>query len=177
MLFMLTVNSGSMHAPAVTSLLVGNSTGVAPEAKVYFAAAPSWKGDSEFFAKGLYWIIEENKKLPVGEKIRVVSVSVNPGQSSIFKNTNMWVQAVLAAHKDGILVLDCRDDPKTGFVYPAFYNTADPENAAACTGGFPGNYGRYKVPDSAIGVPNSCRTTAEEYDEGSPSYIYGGKAA
>lgn len=35
--------SGSMHAPAVTSILVGNTIGVAPDAKVYFAAAPSWK--------------------------------------------------------------------------------------------------------------------------------------
>ena len=71
-------NSGSMHAPAVTSILVGNTIGVAPDAKVYFAAAPSWKEDSEYYAKGLYWIIEENKKLPEGEKIRVVSVSAAP---------------------------------------------------------------------------------------------------
>jgi len=171
------VNSGSMHAPAVTSLLVGNTTGIAPEAKVYFAAAPSWKADSEFYAKGLYWIIEENKKLPAGEKIRIVSVSACPsGQGSPFtKNTNMWDQAVLAAQKDGILVLDCREDPKTGFVRAAFYDPADPENISACTGGYPGSYGKYQIPDSKIGVPNSYRTTAEEYSEGSPSYIYWGE--
>lgn len=85
-------NNGSMHAPAVTSILVGNTIGVAPDAMVYFAAAPSWNGDSEFYAKGLYWIIEENKKLPEDEKIRVVSVSAAPsGDGSPFtKNMNMW---------------------------------------------------------------------------------------
>jgi serine protease AprX len=118
---------GSMHAPAVTSILVGNTIGVAPDAKVYFAAAPSWTGDSEFYAKGLYWIIEENKKLPEGEKIRVVSVSAGPsGDGSPFtKNLNMWDEAVLAAQEEGILVLDCRNNRKTGFIAPAFY---DPEN-------------------------------------------------
>lgn len=68
-----------------------------------------WIWDSEFFAKGLYWIIEENKKLPIGEKIRVVSVSAAPyGNGSPFtKNLEMWDEAVLVAQNEGILVLDC----------------------------------------------------------------------
>lgn len=168
-------NSGSMHAPAVTSILVGSNIGVAPDAKVYFAAAPSWKGDSEYYAKGLYWIIEENKKLPEGEKIRVVSVSAAPsGEGSFFtKNTNMWDEAVLAAQEEGILVLDCRSDKTTGFIAPAYYDTENPEDVSLCKGGFP-TY-KYVVPSTHIGVPTSFRTVAEEYWEGSPSYQYTGQ--
>lgn len=169
-------DSGSMHAPAVTSILVGNTIGVAPDSKVYFAAAPSWNGDSEFYAKGLYWIIEENKKLPEGEKIRVVSVSAAPsGTGSPFtKNLNMWDEAVLAAQDEGILVLDCRGDKKdTGIIAPAFYNPEDPENVSMCTGGFPTS--KMVISSSHIGVPTSYRTVAEEYTEGSPSYQYTGQ--
>ncbi len=168
-------NNGSMHAPAVTSILVGNTIGVAPDAMVYFAAAPSWNGDSEFYAKGLYWIIEENKKLPEAEKIRVVSVSAAPsGDGSPFtKNMNMWDEAVLAAQDEGILVLDCRNNEKTGIIAPAFYNPENPNNVEMCTGGFPTS--TYVIPSSYIGVPTSYRTVAEEYLEGSPSYQYTGQ--
>ena len=169
-------NEGSMHAPAVISLLVGNTTGTAPGAKVYFAAAPSWIGDSEYYARALYWIIDENQKLPKGEKIRVVSVSAAPsGQGSPFtKNLIMWDQAVLAAQENGILVLDCRLNPITGIIAAAFYDPADPENVSAVTGGYPSSGGS-KIPDTYIGVPNSRRTLAEEYWEGSPSYAYWGQ--
>lgn len=168
--------TGSMHAPAVTSLLVGDTIGVAPDAKVYFAAAPSWTGDSEFYAKGLYWIIEENKKLPEGEKIRVVSVSAAPsGKGSPFtKNLEMWDEAVLAAQNEGILVLDCRGGENTGIIAPAFYDPEDPNNISKCKGGFPSR-SSYVIPDSKIGTPNSYRTVAEEYTEGTPSYQYTGQ--
>lgn len=168
-------DSGSMHAPAVTSILVGNTVGVAPDAKVYFAAAPSWTGDSEFYAKGLYWIIEENKKLPEGEKIRVVSVSAAPsGNGSPFtENLDMWDEAVLAAQDEGILVLDCRNNITTGIIAPAFYNPENPDNVSMCTGGFPTSTS--VIPSSSIGVPTSYRTVAEEYTEGSPSYQYTGQ--
>lgn len=167
--------TGSMHAPAVTSILAGETIGVAPDVKVYFVAAPSWLGDSEYFAKGLNWIIDENKKLPEDEKIRVVSVSAGPsGQDSPFtKNTEMWDEAVLAAQKEGILVLDCRDDEETGIIVPAFYDPENPEDVSMCTGGFPSSTGRVK--STQIGVPTSYRTVAEEYTEGSPSYQYTGE--
>lgn len=166
---------GSMHAPAVTSLLVGETIGVAPDARVYFAAAPSWKLDSEYYANGLYWIIEENSKLPENEKIRVVSVSAAPsGEGSPFtKNLEMWDDAVAAAQQEGIIVLDCRDDPQTGFISPAFYDIENPEDVSACTGGFPTF--TYSITAPSIGVPTSYRTVAEEYREGEPSYQYTGE--
>lgn len=168
-------NRGSMHAPGVTSILVGKTIGVAPDAKVYFAAAPTWNGDSEFYAKGLYWIIEENKKLPVGEKIRVVSVSAAPsGDGSLFtKNMSMWDEAVLAAQEEEILVLDCRSKEKTGIIAPAFYDPENPNDVSMCIGGYPTK--TFVVPASRIGVPASYRTVAEEYWEDSPSYQYTGQ--
>jgi hypothetical protein len=165
---------GSMHAPAVTSILVGNEIGVAPGANVYFAATPSWLGDSEYFAKGLYWIIEENAKLPDDQKIRVVSVSAAPsGQGSPFeKNLDMWDEAVLAAQEAGILVIDCRTSEETGFVGRTFCNPADPEDPTLCVAGTPQGSGRLN--SDMIAAPTSYRTVAEEYKEGKPSYTYYG---
>lgn len=167
-------NTGSMHAPAVTSILVGNEIGVAPDAKIYFAAVPSWLRDSEYLAKGLYWIIEKNKTLPEGEKIRVVSVSAAPsGEGSPYiKSLNMWDEAVFAAQDEGILVLDCRRNEKTSIIAPAFYDQEDPDNVSLCKGGFPSSTS--VVSSSHIGVPTSYRTVAEEYLEGLPSYQYTG---
>lgn len=168
-------DSGSMHAPAVTSILAGESLGVAPGATVYFAAAPSWLKDSEYYAKGLYWIIEENKKLPEGDKIRVVSVSAAPsGDGSLFtKNLDMWDESVEAAQEEGILVLDCRSREDTGICFPAFYDPEDRDNCSACTGGFPSTPD--SIPAGWIGVPTSYRTVAEEYFSGEFSYQYTGQ--
>ncbi|HDR16544.1 MAG TPA: hypothetical protein ENN79_13895, partial [Desulfobacteraceae bacterium] len=88
-------SDSSMHGPGVTSLLVGAQCGAAPDAKVYYAAAPSWKKDAAFYAKAIDWIIEQNEQLPAHEKIRVVSVSAAPsGKGSPFdSNTGQWDQA------------------------------------------------------------------------------------
>jgi len=53
------------HAwPAVASLLVGAKCGTAPEAQLYYVAAPSWTGDSAYYGKALDWITDQNEKLP-----------------------------------------------------------------------------------------------------------------
>lgn len=166
---------GSMHGPAVTSLLVGKDIGVAPEAKVYFAAFPSWLGDSQYAADGVRWIIEENQKLPENEKIRVVSVSAAPsGKGSLFeKNLEAWDAAAAALKEEGILLLDCRSSEETGFIYPAYYDPENPEEVSKCKGGFPSH--SYRVSNNEIGVPCSFRTVAEEYNAGVPSYQYTGE--
>jgi len=66
-------NRGSMHAPGVLGLLAGNTLGTAPDARVYFAAAPSWTQDTKYQAKALEWIIEVNRSLLKHSKIKVVS--------------------------------------------------------------------------------------------------------
>jgi serine protease AprX len=167
-------SKSSMHGPAVASLLVGANCGTAPDARLYYVAAPSWLADSAYYAKALDWIIEQNAALPAGEKIRAVSVSAAPsGPGSPFtKNNEMWDQACDRAKKAGILVLDCTQDK--GFVGPGWYDPNAPEDVTRCSPGFPGRTGYMSGSD--IIVPCSYRTTAEEYDKGDCSYAYWGRA-
>jgi len=159
-----------MHGPAVTSLLVGETIGTAPEANVYYAVAPSWLKDAQYYADALDWIIAENAQLPEGQKIRVVSVSAAPsGPGSPFTlNTAAWEAAVDRAAAAGILVLDCTED--AGILAPCYYDPLDPDNVAGCIPGFPG----HMIPSKPgkIYIPIGFRTTAEEYTQGAISYQY-----
>jgi len=165
-------DQSSMHGPAVTSLLVGTNCGTAPEAKVYYAAAPSWKKDASYYAKGLHWIVEQNKLLPNYQKIRVVSVSASPNQTS-WKNRQMWDTVCAQAETEGILILDCTNS-KRGIIGRCWYDIRNPDNVKRCTPGAPGQSTRFESGD--ILVPSSVRTTAQHYDyHGRNSYIYWGR--
>lgn len=165
-------SQSSMHGPAVASLLVGTNCGTAPDARAYYAAAPSWTLDAAYQAKALYWIIEQNEKLPAGNKIRLVSVSAAPsGPGSPFKrNQQMWDDACVRAEAAGMLVLDCT--LHHGFVGLCRCDISDRESAAKCTPGFRGL--PYKGPPGHILVPAAPRTTAEEYIQGQCRYQYDG---
>lgn len=169
-------NMGSMHGPAVASLLVGKTCGVAPEANLYFAAAPSWTKDSAYQAEALRWVIETNRQLPEGDKIRVVSISAAPsGQGSPFeKNQELWDAAVAEAQEAGILVLDCRVGVDTGFIAPGYYDPEAPDDVTHFTTGW-SQYGQGKKMDGYIYAPTSCRTTAEAYQAGQNSYQFTGQ--
>ena len=164
----------SMHGPAVASLLVGNTCGTAPDARVYFVAAPSWTKDTAHQAKALDWILEQNTRLPVAERIRVVSVSGAPsGKGSPFeRNQEMWDEACARAEAAGILVLDCTTHH--GFIGRCRLDASDPENVAKCTTGLGGRAARH-LRRGYLLVPTSPRTTAEEYDKGEYRYQYCGR--
>jgi hypothetical protein len=163
-------NESSMHGPLVTSLLVGTNCGTAPGARVYYAAAPTWKMDSAYYAKGLNWIIEQNKNLSASEKIRVVSVSAAPNQLS-WANHQMWDTACGRAEADGIMVLDCTDDSHRGFIGRCWYDARDPDNIRKCNPGSPPNREfRLDPEDISLLVPSSPRTAAEDGDV--PGYQY-----
>lgn len=163
----------SMHGPAVTSLLVGTNCGTAPEAKVYYAAAPSWLQDAAYYADALDWIIQQNKNLPAKEKIRVVSVSAAPsGPGSPFVlNNSMWDDACARAESEGMLVLDCTSH--RGIIGRCWYDSNDPENVTKCTPGAPGMDPWFEP--NIILTPSSPRTTAEQYYSNSFSYQYCGR--
>jgi subtilisin family serine protease len=166
-------NEGSMHGPAVTSLLVGETIGTAPGARVYYASVPSWLEDAQYYADALTWIISENALLPADQKIRVVSVSAAPsGQGTPFsKNNKAWDNAVTEAMAQGILILDCTDNK--GITAPCHYNINDQENPGACV---PGYAGVEKLPNTnRIFIPSSYRTTAEEYYKGDYGFQYDGQ--
>ncbi len=69
------------HGPAVASIALGKTVGVAPEADLYFISGCS-TGFSTFWAAGhdyaqsIRRIIQINKNLPANRKIRVISMSV-----------------------------------------------------------------------------------------------------
>lgn len=163
-----TNDNGSMHGPAVTSLLVGNDIGTAPGAKVYYAAVPSWKADAEYFAKALDWIIEENESLCDKEKIKVVSVSFAPsGPNSPFKiNNSLWDISYQRALDNNIMVLDCTKHH--GIAYMGSYNIM-------------ASIANQKVTPidknitNKLIVPTEPRTTAEHYEPDDPSYVYYGQ--
>jgi HEAT repeat protein len=163
-------DESSMHGPLVASLLVGTNCGTAPGARVYYAAAPSWKTDAAYYAKGLDWIIAQNEKLPEGEKIRVVSVSASPNQSS-WENRKMWDEACARAEADGIMILDCTDSHRRGFIGRCWYNARVPESVSACTPGTPRDEIKIKhFGSDSIFVPSAPRTAAE--DGAVPGYQY-----
>ncbi len=172
-------DSGSMHAPAVASLLVGDSNGVAPEANVYFAAAPSWTADSKYYADALDWIVGQNALLPEGEKIRVVSISAAPSLESgpFKKNHKLYQEAVERAQDDGILVLDCANINDAGLSFmPGYYDPDDRESVEKCVVGWPSqSSASSSKPSEDIVVPCSYRTVAEEYTINKPSYQYTGQ--
>ncbi len=70
-----------MHGPAVASIALGKTVGVAPEAELYYIA--KWNFDWEkggtptlkYLAQAVYRIVEINKQLPKDKKIRVISIS------------------------------------------------------------------------------------------------------
>jgi subtilisin family serine protease len=163
----------SMHGPAVLSLLVGTSTGTAPDATVYFAAADSWTQDAKTQADALRWIINENRQLPTDKKIRVVSLSAAPsGPGSPFtKNNSDWDSARIQAEQEGIIVLDCtRDHGKTAACY---YKLLSPDSLDGCTLGYSGIVPT--IDTNRIYIPTSLRTTAEEYQMGTFEYQYTGR--
>ncbi len=163
----------TIHGTAVTSLLVGTHCGTAPEARVFYVAAPSWTGNSAYYAEALGWIMEHNHGLPDSERIRVVSVSARPSgpESPFKKNQAQWDKAFDRAKKEGILVLDASH--YKGFISACWYDPNDPENPAKCTPGYPGLPDRYNPAN--LMAPTSLRTVARQDKPDCPSYQYYGR--
>jgi len=101
------VGEWSMHGPAVASIAVGKTVGVAPQADLYFIASGFCvKNNSTDFtclARDVRRIIEINKGLPQDRRIRVLSMSIGwsqgePGYDAI-------VAAVNEAKAAGIFVV------------------------------------------------------------------------
>lgn len=166
-------SESSMHGPAVASLLVGDHCGTAPEATLYYAAAPSWAGDAAYYAAAVDWILEQNAQLPEGNKIRAISVSAAPsGQGSPFEeNLAMWDDAWRRAEAAGILVLDCTGHH--GFIGRCYLDTAAPDDVTHCKAGSPARPAT-SIPERLL-APSSPRTTAEQREQDSPSYQYCGQ--
>jgi hypothetical protein len=99
-----------MHGPAVASIAVGKSVGVAPQADLYYIAethGTSQEGeflwDFTYLAQSIDRLLEINRSLPGERKIRVISISV--GWAPQQKGYQEVVQAVERAKQQGIFVV------------------------------------------------------------------------
>lgn len=162
------IGISSMHGPAVSSLLVGRNLGVAPGAKVYYAAVPCWLGDAQYEAQALRWIINVNKTLSEKEKIKFVSVSAAPGDCQVrSKNARKWIKAVEEAEKSGICVVECTEGKR--FVTAGYFDYQERNFVY----GFP-HLLMKAAQKGEVHVPNSQRTVAESYDNKYFGYAFNG---
>lgn len=95
----------SMHGPAVASIAVGKTLGVAPHADLYFISAPLCFENSDFecLAKRVRRVIEVNQTLPPRHKIRVMAIARGWGSTEFGYEDIM--AAVREATKEGIFVI------------------------------------------------------------------------
>ena len=153
-----------MHGSPVTSIAVGKTCGIAPAASVHYYATPMWKWWNEHckpYSALLDRIVEQNRKLPAGQKVRVVSISL--GAFSEWPDHELWVKAVEHAAAEGILVVSC--DPADLRIAILKRDLAkDPDTAES--------YARQMFfgPRDALGVPAGNRATA--YFAGPDDYIF-----
>ena len=98
-----------MHGPAVASIAVGKTVGVAPEAELFYIAQFNFdweKGHAptlRYLAQGIDRIVEINEQLPEGKKIRVISIS--KGWTPSHKEFKLITDAVQRACAAGMLVV------------------------------------------------------------------------
>jgi hypothetical protein len=102
-----------MHGPAVASIAVGKTIGVAPKADLYVIAAYPGDGFAEgqdkftynfqYYAQAIRRILEINQGLPTGNKIRVISISA--GWTADKKGAEEMDAAVQKAKDAGLLVV------------------------------------------------------------------------
>jgi hypothetical protein len=103
-------DSASMHGPAVASIALGETVGVAPEALLYYIADDLGTGteknfvrDMSYYAADIDRFIQLNETLSDGEKIRVISMSV--GYMPDTKGAEEMDAAIQRARAAGIAVV------------------------------------------------------------------------
>lgn len=111
-----------MHGPAVASIAVGKTVGVAPEADLYYIAGDlgtyknyNFEYDFSLLAKNIDRILEVNEGLPDENKIRVISASI--GWSKNQKGYEEITEAVSRAKEAGILVVSSSLEETFGYKF------------------------------------------------------------
>lgn len=124
-----------MHGPAVASIAVGKTVGVAPEADLYYIAGDlgtsnndNFEYDFSLLAKNIDRILDINKDLPKENKIRVISLSIgwNEGQKGYAEIT----EAVNKAKDAGIFVVSSSLEETFGYSFHGLgkYPMSDADN-------------------------------------------------
>ncbi|UCC68361.1 MAG: S8/S53 family peptidase [Armatimonadota bacterium] len=151
-----------MHGPAVASVAVGRTCGVAPRAALHYYAVPMWSWRScEPYRKVIESILAHNRSATGDQRIRVVSIS--QGMFSQWEDYAEWQETLAKAAAQGVLVVTCdRDWLDYGTLQRK--ESADPDD--------PTGYvrGRFGGPHDALYVPAANRTIAGR--EGPEAYTY-----
>lgn len=100
--------NAQMHGPAVASIAVGRTVGVAPEADLYYIAethgvykeSGEFEWDLSWVAKSIDRIVEINKTLDEGKKIRVISISLGIGEN--MNGYEKALESIEKANQEGI---------------------------------------------------------------------------
>lgn len=117
--------NSSMHGPAVTSILIGENLGVAPDINLYYLANPAWLGDQATHAESIYRIMEINETLPENEKIRIIGFS--DARDSSEKNLEAFQKAYDEATASGIMMFTVEDGFMSAQIEP-YMNRNDYRN-------------------------------------------------
>jgi len=176
--------TAQMHGPAVASIAVGKTVGVAPDADLYYISSelgtpftsiirllfknadvnPKW------YVKSIYRILEINRTLPKDKKIRVISISFGSMRKS-------FLNAIKDANKEGIFVISSSLSESNNLRFQGLGKEclSNPDDAHSY---FPGSWWSkyfYKNPDkinieSTLMIPMDSRCTASQ--SGNNSYVY-----
>jgi hypothetical protein len=132
----------SMHGPAVASIAVGKTVGVAPEADLYYIAAtgsvtwgfPWLRYDRytwTYRAQAIERLLDINETLPPEKRIRVISISWGAGRT--VDGYDKLVAAIDRAKENGVFVITCSISEFYGMSYMGlgrdpFLDPDDPES-------------------------------------------------
>ncbi len=97
----------ALHGPAVASLALGKTIGVAPEAHLYYInPGPALALlDVHYYAQAVRRLVALNAQLPPENRIRVISISTGVPWQPIFPDHEDMKDAVAEAEAAGILVV------------------------------------------------------------------------
>ena len=168
-----------MHGPAVASIAVGKTVGVAPHADLYYIATGDCGGatsiadwDFSCRARAIQRIVEINKSLPSDRKIRVISMSIGWGPQS--KGYDEITAAVNDAKKAGIFVISTSISQTYGLNFHGLGREplADPNEFQSYEPGlwWQNDFYQQGSLKSTLLVPMDSRTTASP--TGTEDYVF-----
>lgn len=167
-----------MHGPAVASIAVGKSVGVAPDSELYYIAA-GFCGATSFqemdfscWARAVGRIVEINKDLPADRKIRVLSLSW--GWLPQDKGYEEIDAAINAAKAAGIFVISSslRLTDNLNFHGLGRYPLSDPNDFWSYKPGlwWEKDFYKHRFSNETLLVPMDSRTTASP--TGTEDYVF-----
>ena len=161
----------SMHGPAVASIAVGKTVGVAPEADLYFIATQEF-GNPSYIANLIRRVIEINEMLPAERKIRVLSIA--SGWMPDEKGYEEIVSAMKEATVAGIFVISSSLSEIYGLNFQGLGREpfTDPNQFQSYEPGlwWQERFYQQGLPANTLLVPMDSRTTASP--TGTKDYVF-----